>query len=307
MAYTTPRTLVNRAGVTYDANKTTVIFAEDMNKLKDNDAYLKTQTDAQSAIVRREVLTAYRTYYVRTDGNNANTGLENTAGGAFLTIQKAIDTIASLDCSIYDVYIQVADGTYTGSNTLKSFIGSGTLIIQGNSTTPANVYINTSSYCFGGSSCVGKYIIKDMKLASSASSALFAINAPTNISFGNIDFGASLNAHIYAEGFGASITAISNYGISGGCGWGHLTAIAGATILIAGLTITISNTPALTYFAWCTRGLGMITAFSCTFTGSATGKRYQIENNSVCFINGASSTYFPGNSAGSVSNGGLYV
>ena len=61
----------------------------------------------------RELLTANRTYYVRTDGSDGNTGLANTSGGAFLTIQKAIDTAAALDLSVYNVTIQLADGTYT--------------------------------------------------------------------------------------------------------------------------------------------------------------------------------------------------
>ena len=63
----------------------------------------------------REQLTANRTYYVRTDGSDGNNGLANSSGGAFLTIQKAIDTVAALDLSIYNVTVQVADGTYTGA------------------------------------------------------------------------------------------------------------------------------------------------------------------------------------------------
>lgn len=40
MAYSALRTFINRAGVVYDALKTSVIFAEDMNKIKNNITYL---------------------------------------------------------------------------------------------------------------------------------------------------------------------------------------------------------------------------------------------------------------------------
>jgi DNA-binding CsgD family transcriptional regulator len=74
----------------------------------------------------REVLTANRTYYVRTDGSNSNDGLSNTSGGAFLTIQKAIDIVAALDLSIYNVTIQVGSGTYTsGAAVNGAWIGAG--------------------------------------------------------------------------------------------------------------------------------------------------------------------------------------
>ena len=52
-----------------------------------------TMTAAQGWSIR-EKLTEVRTYYVRTDGSDSNNGLANTSGGAFLTIQKAVDVVS---------------------------------------------------------------------------------------------------------------------------------------------------------------------------------------------------------------------
>lgn len=95
----------------------------------------------------REILITPRTYYVRTDGNDSNSGLEDTAGGAFLTPQKAIDAAAALDTSIYDVTIKFADGTYTIVNglVLKAAAGGGSITLEGNMTTPTNVVIQTNN------------------------------------------------------------------------------------------------------------------------------------------------------------------
>lgn len=76
---------------------------------------------------RREVLTANRTYYVRTDGNNGNSGLANSSGGAFLTIQRAIDIAAALDLLIYDVTISVGAGTFTSASVLRKLTGTGSV------------------------------------------------------------------------------------------------------------------------------------------------------------------------------------
>jgi hypothetical protein len=44
-----------------------------------------------------------------------------------------------------------------------------------------------------------------------------------------------------------------------------------------------------------------------TFSGAATGARYRSEQNSVIVVAGAGETYLPGNAAGSVVTGGLYL
>ena len=74
-------------------------------------------------VAQREALTANRTYYVRTDGSNSNDGLTNSSGGAFLTIQKAIDTAATLDLNGHTITVQVGDGTYSESVALRNVVG----------------------------------------------------------------------------------------------------------------------------------------------------------------------------------------
>ena len=80
---------------------------------------------------RRLSLTAARTYYVRTDGSDSNTGLVDSAGGAFLTIQKAYNTIATIDKNGYAITIQVGTGTFAEALTVYTGIGEGTVTLQG--------------------------------------------------------------------------------------------------------------------------------------------------------------------------------
>jgi hypothetical protein len=95
----------------------------------------------------QEQLTANRTYYVRTDGSDSNTGLVNDAGGAFLTIQAALNTVSGgVNLAGYNVTIQLADGTYSESLTVSApWSGSGTVTIQGNATTPDNTIISSAT------------------------------------------------------------------------------------------------------------------------------------------------------------------
>jgi hypothetical protein len=253
----------------------------------------------------REVLTSDRTYYVRADGNDSNNGLANTAGGAFLTIQKAIDVVAALDMSIYNVTIQIATGTYTGSTLLKPFLGAGYIRIVGNTVTPANVLISTASDCFkSAGTWNGLYKLEGMKLTSSGSDAIEVGHSGANVQFGSIDFGACLSG-VHMHCYLGTLTCISNYTISGGA-VNHILCYNTGVCDTAGFTITLTGTPAFSIFVR-SRAVGAVAVHSSTYSGAATGQRYECTLNGIINANGAGATYLPGNSGGAVSSGGQYL
>lgn len=99
----------------------------------------------------REKIIGDRTYYVRTDGSDSNSGLSNGSGGAFLTIQKAIDTAyRTIDLNGNSVIIRVATGTYTGTMKVMGVMAGQNssaarpLQIIGDETTPGNVIIHVT-------------------------------------------------------------------------------------------------------------------------------------------------------------------
>lgn len=263
----------------------------------------QTALDAKRSITTsRERLTGNRNYYVRTDGSDSNDGLANTSGGAFLTIQKAIDTAAALDLSIYNVIIDVADGTYTGGLTLKSYVGGGYILIRGNTTTPANVLLNVTGNCVYGEDC-GNWQLSGVKLVSTSRGIYLVGRSALKISL--IDFGACTYNHMLIES-GARVRATGNWTISGGSGSAHIGLNYGGSFVAAVLTCTITGTPALTYFVDASIGSNA-TLQAMTFSGSATGTRYSATMNSVIQTYGGGSTYLPGNVAGSTATGGQYA
>lgn len=256
----------------------------------------------------RETLSANRTYYVRPDGSNANLGQTNSAAGAFLTIQKAIDVACALDLSIYAVTIQVADGTYSPpSVVLKPYLGAGPITLQGNPSAPANCVISTVGIAIDAvSNACGTWRVNGFKLTSSVADGIYAAFG-SNVYFSNIDFGpvAAGAAQVTVSGNGV-VTASSDYRISGG-GARHVQCEAGGRCFLAGRTVTLSGTPAFSAFMTAARGAS-IDARVMTFAGSATGTRYIVATNAVIDTGSSGNpTYFPGNSAGASDASGAYT
>lgn len=257
----------------------------------------------------REKLTANRTYYVRTNGSDSNTGLADTAGGAFLTRQHAYDVVTgTIDLGGYTVTIKSAAGSYTdGVNIAQPWTGGGAVVFEGDTTTPSNVSISTTSDdCFNISVALpGLLTIQGLKLATTTAGYGVVHSGLGTVQFGAMDYGAIVDDQLASFTSGAFLYQASNYTISGGATT-HMNAAGGGYIYIEAITATLTGTPAFSTFA-VSQDIGHIAAFGVTYTGSATGKRYNTIENSIIRTGSLGDVnYFPGSIAGTTATGGLY-
>lgn len=262
--------------------------------------------------LHREILIANRTYFVRTDGNDNNDGLSNTSGGAFLTLQKAIDVAASTDLGIFTVTIQLANGTYSiGSSfyALKSFIGSGIIQIQGN-TSDASLVTLTGSNSNGvvqSYNVRGVYSFRYVTFTNTNNG--HAINCQNsvihhgNCILGNLGSGwgfVCANNGIITnqlDGVGYPLS------ISGSMS-GYFLLFAAAITEFVNATITAIGTPNFSSAGILCAQLSYVNTNGMVVSGSATGKRYDVSANAVIASVGV--TYL-GNVAGTSSTGGLFT
>lgn len=198
----------------YQAEFSGVLTGNKTYEFQDKDGTVILDSDV------REKLTSNRTYYVRTDGSDSNDGLSNTAGGAFLTVQKAIDTAATLDqASAYSITIQIADGTYNESLTLKNVAGnpgSGFLTITGNSGDSTAVKINASTgSCIFGSGLNVIWTLSYLDLATAGTGACVRVDFFTTVVIDSLNFSESSGYHMMAT-YSGLINIVNNYTISGG-------------------------------------------------------------------------------------------
>lgn len=255
----------------------------------------------------REILAANRTYYVATTGSDSNDGL--TAGTAFLTIQKAVDVICStLDISSYTVTVSCGAGARTATTVLKQLqTTGGSVNIVGDETTPANCTITTTSAsCFSTSESAGPYRVSGFKLSTVTSGhGLLAGGKGSILRFKNMDFGACASTHMQATA-GSLIEATGPYTISGAAPM-HCSGLTGGAITIQVQTVTITGTPNFSFAYAVGQTLAILTLYNNTYTGSATGARYNATVNSVINTASGNVDILPGNAAGTTATGGQYA
>lgn len=251
----------------------------------------------------RELLMANRTYYVRSDGSDTNTGLANTAEGAFLTIAKAISVASTLDLSTFTVTIQIGiAGSYAGGSVSAAFIGGtgSSVTLRGDPTAPSSYVINS-----------GITLLNNTRLLMSGLD--FTPTAGDALTIGNNSVGTINGACVFgATAVGSRQIVCSNNGLLNlgapctidGNSTSWIVASLGGTVS-SNQIHTFSGTPAFTITVQATTG--GIVSITGVPSGSATGTRYSASLNGIINTNGGGANHFPGDVAGVTATGGQYA
>ncbi|MBR0741152.1 hypothetical protein JQ581_29895 [Bradyrhizobium liaoningense] len=268
-------------------------------------AATKAYVDARS----RPIITAVLNVYVNAaTGSDSNNGL--SPGAAFATLQKAMDTVASLDLSIYGAVISVADGTYAPVN-LKTCLG-GPVTITGNTTTPGNCKIVGSSPIYATSTQVvgTTFNISGFRLETTNVNAQnLTVSAACTVNASSMEYAGTptSNYHVYCNR-GSLFLSGSQKVFSSALGflacevYGYLSGNSASYSF--GASVTFSTATLVS------RNIGYIEVFAATWSlggFTVTGTRYSATYNAGILVASGNASTIPGTVAGTVSNGGFYV
>lgn len=268
-----------------------------------------TWTPGTSSQLVREVLLADRTYYVRTDGNDSNTGLVDSAGGAFLTMQAAINNLGKIEQNGFDTVVQVGNGTYTGGVTITKRIFSGKVTMRGNIGSPTSCVISTTN-----ADCISvsedSLFVEGFTLQTTVGGGGVTVAGNGLVTLGaGMRFGSCAGVHMFAL-FAGKISVNANYTIAGGAIAHYSAGFSGFLATNAlGLTVNVTGTPNFST-AFAQVNSANIFSPSITFIGGAgvTGQKHFGVANGVFYTNGGNPlTYYPGSIAGVVNTGAQFA
>lgn len=256
----------------------------------------------------REALAANRTYHVRPDGSDANSGLVDSASGAFLTVQKALDAASGIDFRGYTVTIQLADGSYNAPLVVPRCVGqtgAANLVINGNPSSPAGVVVSANAAAAIELSAGAQIRLQNFELRTTAAGSSLSVRgtgAYCEIHTG-MRFGASAGAMIDVRQ--GRCIATAGYTVAGNAArrvWVRENGV----YIEEFRTVTYTGTPAFSA-ANVDAVSGYLSSASSTHSGAATGKRYSVSANGLVLTGGGGASFYPGDAAGTTATGGQYA
>lgn len=268
----------------------------------------------------KEVLLASKTFYVRKNGNDINSGLLDTAEGAFLTIQKAIDKAISYNFnnSKFEITIQVAPGIYeenlelpplTNSNYLNSLTSLAKVTLLGKVgtyTTASDVVIKPLEnkpgiHCFGNTASyhLNGFTLDCSLLPQPNNGFLIENGAKFDITSLSLLLSAG-NSGIVAVGKNTIVYYnYSNLRLEGN-GKNFIGCYDGAEINFSPSSLNLISNPSITTFV-IARNSAVVKYYASVVNGVGTGKRFEISVLSTINTNGGGKSFISGSIAGVMS------
>ena len=275
---------------------------------KTNNAQLLAAINSKLAAYGRIRLSADTTFYVATTGNDT-TG-DGTALNPWATVQKAWNIIGQFyDLAGYNVTIQMADGTYAaGLNAFQGRIGQyqgNKITLQGNAAFPANVIVSPTAGTALTISDGAHLALQNFKVQAAAGGGINVVAGFCELGVG-MEFGTCAGAHMLVQNSG-TLSFSANYKITGSATMHYQGYAGGSMTAVGSHTVTLTGTPNFSV-AFTDAGLNSaVDVAGTTFTGGATGTRYNATLGGVINSAGGGANYFPGNAAGSTASGGQYA
>lgn len=290
-------------------------------------SYDGTNWQARGIIVAGQpiYLQAPQTFYVggtgASDSNDGQSATVSGGHGPWATLQHAANYISQYNLNGHDIAIEVADGSY-GPLSLPNMAGSGQVLWNGDSTTPANCTITgNNADAVLGNNCGTAHVLTGFKYVTTGSgseeSNWCTSIGNSNITLSHPEFGASVGGGLLAFG-GGEIRLDGPVRVSGapaGNGFGTSsfanTQVGGSiqvTQFISPATCTI--TAPMTFsdaFISVSSGNTEILFSSIINPSNVTGQRYKVSLNGVCNTGGGGANYYPGTVAGATASGGQYA
>jgi hypothetical protein len=283
-----------------------------------------TLAQVHSTIPHRTVLTGNTNYYVATTGNDSNPG---TIGSPWLTLQHAMDFISSMiDIAGFFVFVNIGAGTFAGLG-IKSTVGDGVLQFVGAGPALTTITNGPNDGAFNFGECLDINVpvtsiigIDQVKLAPATPAPLGAVyTTAAFLTIGDATTLFTMNVNCDLTNGGAFSFVASGSGcellFSGGtmnvtCGGGVIEAFLEADT--NGFLFPGSAVFALSGALTINRGFALVDTggiigniHGSVSGGTVTGPRYSAKNAGAIVTTG-SATFFPGSTAGTVLNGGVY-
>jgi hypothetical protein len=239
------------------------------------------------------------TLHVATTGSDS-TGTGLSVATALRTIQAAVDWARqNVDSRGNTVVVSIEPGggtSYAGVSCNSAIPGGGTLQIIGNGANASDVVIDA-----GAGTCVlaQNFSLVDLhhlKVQANSVGGEGLVCSGSTLSFQDLVFGAVNDAQIFADG-GGYVAIRGSYSVVAG-GAAHIRSHRGGSVNYDAATIvTLTGTPAFSA-AFAEASQAQINAGVATFSGPATGKRYNSATGASITTLGGGANFFPGSIAG---------